>query len=109
MSGIDPFEEYGWIEVNPVFDNKVIALCLRSYPRHKNGCPNYGNKDICPPNAPILKRYIDPDQEVYAIFNRFEFGEHVDRMYKLHPTWSKRQAECCLYWQGTARKQHVNN
>ncbi len=21
-----------------------------------------------------------------------------------HPKWSKRQVECCLYWQGTARK-----
>jgi len=22
-----------------------------------------------------------------------------------HPEWSERQIECCLYWQGTARKQ----
>jgi hypothetical protein len=22
-----------------------------------------------------------------------------------HPTWSQRQLECCLYWQGKARKQ----
>ena len=25
-------------------------------------------------------------------------------MREKHPEWSKRQLECCLYWQGTARK-----
>lgn len=26
-------------------------------------------------------------------------------MKAIHPGWSQRQVECCLYWQGTARKQ----
>jgi len=25
-------------------------------------------------------------------------------MQTLHPLWSKRQLECCLYWQGSVRK-----
>jgi hypothetical protein len=31
---------------------------------------------------------------------------HLDaRVLLKHPGWSQRQAECCLYWQGTARKR----
>jgi len=42
---------------------------------------------------------------VYAIFNRFYFKKHCDRMRAIHPAWSQRQVECCLYWQGTAKKE----
>jgi hypothetical protein len=40
-----------------------------------------------------------------VIWNKFPFGEHVARMRERHPDWSERQLACCLYWQGTARKQ----
>ena len=41
----------------------------------------------------------------WAIWNVFPFGQHVAKMRRRHPDWSRRQLECCLYWQNTARKQ----
>ena len=46
---------------------------------------------------------------VYAIWNKFDFKSHCNKMRALHPDWSSRQIECCLYWQGTARKHLKSN
>lgn len=95
-----------FVKVKPIIDMSVRDLCRRPYPLHKKGCPNYGKKKGCPPHSPLLKDLIllNIRQPIYAIYNRFDFKAHCDRMRKLHPDWSKRQVECCLYWQGTARK-----
>ncbi|KKM69376.1 hypothetical protein LCGC14_1451460 [marine sediment metagenome] len=90
--------------VEPVVDHTVRKLCIRPYPNHKKGCPNWGGKKGCPPQVPLIGKLINLDKIVYAIYNRYEFGDHVERMREKHPKWSKRQLECCLYWQGTARK-----
>ena len=94
----------GIIEVRPVIMGRH-DLCLRPYPNHRNGCPNYGTKKDCPPGVPIFDSFYDLSKPVYAIYNKFDFKGHVDRMREKHPDWSQRQLECCLYWQGTARKQ----
>lgn len=80
-------------------------LCRRRYPNHPRGCPNYGKKDTCPPRAERWTQQYIIDRTWYAVWNKFDFGAHVDKMWKRHPEWSKRQLACCLYWQGTARKQ----
>jgi len=82
------------------------GLCIKIYPNHKNGCPNYNkNGHLCPPNAPIFDAIFDLSKPVYAIYNIFDFKSHVERMRGRHPQWSQRQLECCLYWQGSARKE----
>lgn len=90
--------------VEPLIDEKMRGLCVRPYENHKKGCPNFGKKDGCPPRAPMLYEAIDLSQPVYVIYHKYAFGAHVARMKSIHPEWSKRQLECCLYWQGTARK-----
>jgi len=95
----------GIVEVNPVMIHSTHNLCIRPYPNHKKGCPNYGKKKGCPPGIPIFDSVYDLSKPVYAIYNKFNFKEHVDRMKEKHPDWSKRQLECCLYWQGAARKE----
>lgn len=95
----------GIIEVKPVIIRPVHSLCLRPYPNHKKGCPNYGKKKGCPPSVLMFDVFYDLSKPIYAIYNVFDFGIHVNRMEYKHPDWSKRQLECCLYWQGTARKQ----
>ena len=91
--------------IKPVIDNSVRGLCVQPYQGHKKGCPNFGDKPRCPPQALLLHEVLDLSKPVYLIANRYAFGEHVERMRGLHPEWSQRQLECCLYWQGTARKQ----
>jgi predicted metal-binding protein len=91
-------------QVNPVIDYEVTKLCVRPYHGHKKGCPNFNKKKGCPPNSPKFDQIYDIDQPIFAIINRFDFSKHINRMKDLHPGWSQKQLECCLYWQPKARK-----
>jgi hypothetical protein len=92
-------------EVKLVIDYGMRNLCFRPYPNHPKGCPNYGKRPTCPPKAPHIEEIIDMRKPVFAIWNVFDFGSHVKKLKEVHPDWSQRQLECCLYWQGTARKK----
>jgi predicted metal-binding protein len=92
-------------EVQLIFDEAIRNLCFKPYPNHKKGCSNYGKKETCPPKVPLIQNVIDLSKPVYAIWTIFAFDLHVMAMKFLHPNWSQRQLECCLYWQGTARKK----
>lgn len=92
-------------EVEVAVDLSVRKRCTRRYPGHPRGCPNYGKHPRCPPRAPLITDEINPHFPVFVIWNRFDFGAHVERMRERHPEWSERQLANCLYWQGTARKQ----
>ena len=80
------------------------ALCVKQYPGHKHGCPNFNHKVGCPPNTPNLYDLIE-QEPVIAIINEFDLGVHVQRRRNHHPNLTDRQARCLLYWQGTARVQ----
>jgi predicted metal-binding protein len=92
-------------QVNPVIDYSVRELCTKPYPDHEAGCPNYGKKKGCPPEAPMYDEVYNIEKPVFVIANQFDFKGHVEKMRQKHPEWSKRQLECCLYWQNTARAQ----
>jgi hypothetical protein len=93
-----------YVEVKPVIDYSVRGLCCKPYPNHVHGCPNFHRKKGCPPECPKFESIVDIDKPIYAIFNKFDFVGHVERMKNKHPEWTKRQLECCLYWQQKARK-----
>lgn len=90
--------------VIPVFDSKMRALCARPYPGHPKGCPNFGKKTGCPPEAPLLGQVFDLTRECYLVWNEFDLAAHVSRMRHAHPDWTDRQLTNCLYWQPGARK-----
>ena len=90
--------------VTPVMNFGVRKLCIKPYPNHRKGCPNYNKRDICPPKAKHLWDILQVDGAVYVIWTTFDFAGHIEKMFYAHPAWSQRQLECCLYWQGTARK-----
>ena len=92
-------------KVDIVIDQSVRGLCKKEYPNHKKGCPNYNKRHDCPPKVPLIGKVFDLSKPIFAIWNIFDFSEHTGRMSRKHPEWSKKQVECCLYWQGTARKQ----
>jgi hypothetical protein len=91
-------------EVVPIINLSVRGLCVKSYPLHPGGCPNFNCKVGCPPQAPKLQDYFDLRFPTYAIWNVFALGDHVRAMQDKHPDWSDRQLYCCLYWQPRARK-----
>jgi hypothetical protein len=91
--------------VEIVIQNDVRGLCLRPYPLHPRGCPNYAKKNGCPPLAPLFRGHFDLSTPIFAIWNVFLLGEHIKFMRSRHPAWSERQLRCCLYWQPKARKE----
>ena len=97
----------GIIKVTPIIIiiQPIDSLCLRPYPNHKKGCPNFGKKKGCPPGVLRFDAFYDLSKPVYAIYEVFDFKRHVEWMKERHPKWSKRQLECCLYWQGGVRKR----
>lgn len=94
-----------WCCVNPVIDYRMRGLCVKPYAGHPKGCPNFKKEQRCPPAAPRIHSVLDFTEDIYAVYNVFPIGEHVKRMQLKHQHWSERQLYCCLYWQGTARKQ----
>lgn len=86
------------------YEPRVRGLCAKPYPLHPKGCPNFGKKPGCPPEVPLLPDVFDLSAPCFLIVNTFDFAAHVARMRVAHPDWSERQLTCCLYWQGTARK-----
>jgi predicted metal-binding protein len=92
------------VQVVPVMNISVRGLCRHPYYNHPKGCPNWGKRASCPPQAPILTDLLDLDKPVYAAYNVFDFAGHCDRMQARHPGWSEHQVKCVLYWQGSARK-----
>jgi len=92
-------------KVVAMLDSNVRILCIRPYPNHNKGCPNFGKKDGCPPQALLATEILDTAKPIYAIWNVFNLADHVARMKNAHPNWTWRQLVCCLYWQPKARKQ----
>ena len=92
--------------VRLMIDHGVRGLCLRPYPGHPLGCPNFGKGRRCPPYAPMVEDVFDltEGRGMWLIVARYRIDEHVARMLGAHPGWSQRQASCCLYWQGALRK-----
>jgi len=94
-----------YAECDLVIDLDVRDLCKWPYYNHPKGCPNYGKKKGCPPTSRLITDLLDLNKPVFAIWNCFDFAGHCKQMRQKHPDWSKRQIECCLYWQPKARKQ----
>jgi predicted metal-binding protein len=97
------------IEVNPIIQEDIRNLCRRPYPGHPKGCPNYGKRSTCPPDAPIYDSLYDLSRPVFAIITEFNLEAHAKRMREIHPDWSEAQLYCVLYWQGGARKNLRSN
>jgi predicted metal-binding protein len=93
-----------YAEVHLIIDPSVRDLCYKSYPGHPKGCPNFGKRSSCPPGCPLVTQIFDWTKPTWVIWNVFDIEKHLKRMGMMHPEWSDRQKQCCLYWQGSARK-----
>lgn len=91
--------------IQPVMDESVRQLCQRPYYNHSKGCPNYGKRDTCPPKAVLLTEYFDMAKPIIAVWVAFDLAQHRAKMKERHPNWSRRQLDCCLYWQGGVNKR----
>jgi len=85
------------------YTEKAREWCKLPYPDHPKGCPAYGRRKDCPPNAPRFHERFDPP--FYLVAVRFDLAEHAKKMRVKHPDWSEKQARCLLYWQRQVDKQ----
>jgi predicted metal-binding protein len=88
-----------------VVQEAVRDWCMKPYPGHPRGCPNYGRRGCCPPAAPMLGEFFDLSKSVCFVIAKFDLAEHAADMRRRHPHLSERQARCCLYWQNRVRKE----
>lgn len=88
-----------------VHDKRVPEWCRLPYPGHPKGCPMYGQRPKCPPQAPYITDVLDLTRPVYMVHSDFNLQAHVERMRALHPGWTDRQCRCVLYWQARSKRQ----
>jgi predicted metal-binding protein len=91
--------------VHPVVDYAVRRLCTHPYYNHPKGCPNFGKRNTCPPQAPLIENVLDMSKKILAVWVSFNLADHRNEMRKKHPAWTRRQLDCCLYWQGRLNKR----
>jgi len=86
-------------------DYMCKGYCTIPYHNHPKGCPNFGKRDECPPNAPMVEDVFDFNEKMYFVIEEFDLKSHVEKMKAKHPHWSLRQCKNLLYWQGGVRKR----
>ena len=87
-----------------VIDMRAREWCMLPYPRHPKGCPNYGKRKSCPPQAPLITEWADLSKPMDFVVIEFNLARHIEKMRQKHPNWSEAQLRCCLYWQGKVNK-----
>ena len=92
------------ILVRPVIDHSVRAMCALPYPGHDQGCPHYGQRQICPPDAPLFDEFFDLSQPVFAIYISFDLASHVARLRDIHPDWTGEQVQDLWLWNAETKK-----
>jgi len=88
-----------------VMSKNTGRWCRLAYPGHPHGCPNYGKKPECPPQAGIVRTYFDVAKPMFLVHSEFSVRAQAIRMKKRHPQWTDRQCRNLLYWQAASRRQ----
>lgn len=91
-------------KVEPVYKPAVRSLCCKRYEGHPCGCPNFGMRDTCPPDAPLLVDYFDQTHPFWALWVDFDLAQWVQTKQIEHPEWTYKQCANLRYWQPKARK-----
>lgn len=84
-------------------DSRCGSWCKLSYPSHPHGCPNYGQRNYCPPHAPLVSDFFDFNKQLWFLITEFDLAAHIEVFQTRHPSWSKRRLKCVLYWQNQVR------
>lgn len=76
----------------------VYSLCTQNYYLHKYGCPNFGEKEGCPPNVLHISQQYDLDS-INILLLKFPFESYISQKKELHPDWSMRALCNPRHWQ----------
>jgi len=76
----------------------VYSLCTQNYYLHKYGCPNFGEKEGCPPNVLHISQQYDLDS-INMLLLKFPFNSYISQKKETHPDWSMRALCNPRHWQ----------
>ena len=82
------------------------SMCIKPYNNHKNGCPNYGRLQTCPPNIPCMYDQIFDVGDVYAVVTKFYLEEYFNKRRKNRPDLAEGQIRNIRVWQPIAIKEN---
>lgn len=89
--------------VKAAYHENVRKLCLRPYFDHPKGCPNYGRRSDCPPQA---NRFLEVfEDSVYVAAVIFNFEDYLNLKRAEHPDWTERALRNPRHWQGHLRSE----
>lgn len=57
-------------------DYNVRDYCTNPYPGHPEGCPHFGKRKECPPQAPLIEDFIDLSKPHYFIIVKYDCGHN---------------------------------
>ncbi len=92
-------------DLDLLYNKEIQNLCKAKYKGHKNGCPNYGKLDNCPPKTPLIDKIINPKLKCKFLGIKFNLYPHRERLRKKHPDWSVWKLNCVLYYQNSINKE----
>lgn len=97
-------------EVIEITDKLIITprtrdWCTLKYPGHPKGCPMYGKRPECPPDAPLVEDWINLSKPHWFVISEFDIKDHMRKMKNKHPNWTERQCRNPYYWQGSVRSK----
>lgn len=78
--------------------------CRMPYPGHPDGCPNWGNNNLCPPKMKRKDDRIRKYNYIYLVTAEFNFARYIKLRRVEHPDWTRNQVNCCLYYQSAVKK-----
>lgn len=87
-----------------VLEPKARIWCLLPYPNHSKGCPNFGKRKTCPPQALLFQDVFDMSKPMWMVMVEYDLQTHVEVMKERHPKWTERQLFNCLWWQPMVNK-----
>lgn len=75
--------------VTPIVKPKgFVAWCKLPYPKHPEGCPNFGVKKTCPPK---IEYFLDVYKPVIKIVDMtFDFEQYLNWRRGNHPDWTEK-------------------
>jgi hypothetical protein len=75
--------------------------CTLPYPNHIAGCPNFGKRQDCPPEAPY---FLDIYRSrAFVAFLCFDFEKYLEIKKQIHPDWTDKALRNPRHWQDHLR------
>ncbi len=78
-----------------------VTWCKAPYQNHPKGCPNFGERDDCPPDIDYFLDVYKSTVRIAAL--SFDFADYLKQKREVHPGWTERAIRNPRHFQGHLR------